>query len=82
MESFVKGVNAYIELTEKNPKLLPQEFTLLNIKPQKWTPAVVISRHQGLLGNIKRELDLGRLVHLIGAEKTKSLFIISFPMIH
>ena len=45
--SYVKGVNAYIDLTEKNPNLLPPEFKLLGIKPQKWTPEVVISRHQG-----------------------------------
>ena len=71
--SFVKGVNAYIELTEKNPDLLPLEFQLLNIKPQKWTAEVVISRHQGLLGNIGNELKYGRLVDLIGAEKLKEL---------
>ena len=73
IESFVKGVNAYIDLTEKNPGLLPAEFEWLGIKPQKWTNEVVISRHQGLLGNITRELDLGRLVHLLGVEKVKSL---------
>lgn len=71
--SFVKGVNAYIELTEKNPDLLPIEFELLGIKPQKWTPEVVISRHQGLLGNIGAELNIGRLVAKLGAEKVKEL---------
>lgn len=39
--SYVAGVNKYIELTQKNPKLLPLEFGLLGIKPQKWTPEVV-----------------------------------------
>jgi penicillin amidase len=71
--SYVKGVNAYIELTEKNPNLLPPEFALLGIKPQKWTPEIVISRHQGLLGNIKSELKIGRQVALFGEEKTKEL---------
>jgi len=71
--SYVKGVNAYIELTEKNPSLLPMEFGLLGIKPQKWTPEVVISRHQGLLGNIGAELNIGRQVALIGAKKTKEI---------
>ena len=71
--SYVKGVNAYIELTEKNPALLPIEFELLGIQPQKWTPEVVISRHQGLLGNIGAELNVGRQVALIGVEKTKEL---------
>ena len=71
--SYVKGVNAYIDLTEKNPNLLPPEFALLGIKPQKWTPEIVISRHQGLLGNIKSELRIGRQVALFGEEKTKEL---------
>ena len=71
--SFVKGVNAYIQLTENNPDMLPLEFGLLGIKPQKWTPEVVISRHQGLLGNIQAELTIGRLVDLIGVEKVKDL---------
>ena len=71
--SYVKGVNAYIDLTEKNPNLLPPEFELLGIKPQKWTPEIVISRHQGLLGNIKSELKIGRQVALFGEEKTKEL---------
>jgi len=71
--SFVKGVNAYIDLTKSNPELLPIEFQLLEIMPQKWTPEVVISRHQGLLGNIGNELKYGRLVDLIGVEKLKEL---------
>ncbi|MBK8653775.1 MAG: penicillin acylase family protein [Haliscomenobacter sp.] len=71
--SFVAGVNAYIEETERNPNLLPLEFKLLGIKPGKWTPEVVVSRHQGLLGNIGDELDLGRAVALLGPERVKEL---------
>lgn len=71
--SFVRGVNAYIELTEKNPDLLPIEFKLLKIKPQKWTPEVVISRHQGLLGNIGKELQVARAVAALGPERVKEL---------
>lgn len=73
IRSYTKGVNAYIELTEKNPSLLPPEFELLGIKPQKWIPEVVISRHQGLLGNIKQELAIGRQVALLGEDKVKEL---------
>ncbi len=50
VSAFVAGVNAHIAETARNPKLLPLEFSLLGIKPGPWTPAVVISRHQGLLG--------------------------------
>ncbi|MEM6320572.1 MAG: penicillin acylase family protein [Bacteroidota bacterium] len=71
--AYVAGVNRYIELTEQDPSLLPLEFKLLGIKPQKWTPEVVISRHQGLLGNIGDELKIGRQVAAMGVEKTKAL---------
>jgi penicillin amidase len=67
--SFVDGVNAYIAETERDPDLLPLEFRLLGIRPGRWTPAVVISRHQGLLGNIGSELTYGRAVARIGPEK-------------
>ena len=71
--SFVAGVNAYIGLTRKNPDMLPPEFGLLGIAPEPWTPEVVISRHQGLLGNIGQELTTGRAVAAIGAEKVKEI---------
>lgn len=71
--SYVRGVNAYIAQTEKNPELLPLEFKLLGIKPQAWTPEVVISRHQGLLGNIGRELNTARLFTAVGREHTLEL---------
>ncbi len=71
--SYTEGVNAYIREVMNDPKSLPIEFTLLNIKPMLWTPADVISRHQGLLGNIEQELNIGRAVSKIGEEKVKSL---------
>lgn len=73
ISAFVKGINAYIAETEKDPKLLPLEFRLLGIKPGGWTPEVVISRHQGLLGNISEELNYGRAVTLVGPEAVKDL---------
>jgi penicillin G amidase len=66
--SFVRGINAYIEQTERDPSLLPLEFSLLGIRPGRWTPEVVISRHQGLLGNINQELSIARAVAAIGPE--------------
>ena len=71
--AFVDGINAYIKETERDPSLLPMEFNLLNIKPGKWTTAVVISRHQGLLSNVGSELRYGRAVAAIGAEQVKEL---------
>jgi penicillin amidase len=52
---------------------LPLEFQVLNIKPEKWTPDVVISRHQGLLGNIEDELQIGRAVAKLGSATVKDL---------
>jgi len=71
--SFVKGINAYIKEINKNPHNLPVEFELLDIRPELWTPEVVISRHQGLLGNITQELGIGRAVAKIGTEKVKDI---------
>ncbi len=71
--AFVRGVNAYISLTEEDASLLPLEFQLLGITPGKWTPGVVISRHQGLLGNIGAELNYGRAVALLGPDRVKQL---------
>ena len=73
VSSFVSGVNKYIEEVNSNPELLPIEFEVLGIKPEKWTNEVVISRHQGLLGNIDQELNIGRAVSLIGENKVKEL---------
>lgn len=71
--AYTDGVNAYIEEILQTPEKLPVEFKILNIVPEKWTPEVVISRHQGLLGNINKELETGRAVARLGAETTKSL---------
>ena len=71
--AFVEGVNTYIEEANRHPKQLPLEFQLLGIKPGKWTPEVVVSRHQGVLGNIITELNMGRSVALAGEEKVKEL---------
>lgn len=71
--AFVAGVNAYIEEVNKDPEKLPLEFKLLRTKPEAWTPEVVISRHQGLLGNIGDELKVARLLARIGEDKTREL---------
>ena len=50
--AFVEGINAYIERTEREPARLPIEFRILGIKPGRWTPEVVVSRHNGLFRNV------------------------------
>jgi penicillin amidase len=71
--AFVRGINAYIDETAANPALLPLEFQLLDITPQHWTPEVVISRHQGLVGNVTSEINNARAVALLGADAVKEL---------
>lgn len=74
IHAYVAGVNAYIREMQEHPELLPVTFKALHIKPQEWTPAVVISRHQGLLGNIGTELSIGRAVAKLGPEKVKEYY--------
>ncbi len=73
IEAFAKGVNAYIAETERNPNLLTPEFKMLGIRPGRWTPAVVISRFNGLLGNLDEEMNTALAVRTLGAAKVKSL---------
>jgi len=73
IQAYVDGVNAYITEVNAKPALLPIEFKILNIRPAKWTPEIVISRHQGLLGNITQELNIGRAVATVGEKKVKEL---------
>ena len=73
VSSFVSGINTYIDEINEAPGQLPIEFKLLGIIPKKWTNEDVISRHQGLLGNIEEELNIGRAVSLVGEDKVKEL---------
>ncbi len=73
IEAFVAGVNAYIDQINQTPEQLPETFKAMGIQPQRWTPEVVISRHQGLLGNIGEELQIGRAAATLGPEKVKEL---------
>ncbi|MBI4477545.1 MAG: penicillin acylase family protein [Acidobacteria bacterium] len=71
--AFVNGINAYVAETERNPALLPMEFRMLAIKPGRWTPQVVISRHQALVGNLQREISTAQAIRAIGVEKVRDL---------
>ena len=46
---------------------LPVELKC-SARPDAWTPAVVVSRHQGLVGNVTQELAYGRAVAAAGPE--------------
>jgi penicillin amidase len=74
IEAFVRGINAYVAETQRNPDLLTPEFKMLGIKPGKWTPAVVITRFNALLANINQELNMALAVRTIGIEKVNDLY--------
>jgi penicillin amidase len=73
VNAFVRGVNAYVAETERDPALLPIEFRLLGIKPGRFTPEVVISRHQGLLGNLGQEVNFARAIRSLGVARVREL---------
>jgi len=71
--SFVRGINAYIDLTKAEPSLLPPEFKLLGLEPGYWSPETVISRHNGLFRNARTEVSIARSIQRLGKEKTREL---------
>ena len=71
--AFVDGINAAVEAARRRPEDLPLDFKILGIKPEKWTTADVISRHNGLLGNLPQEVNMAQAVRVMGAEKVKDL---------
>src|SRR5438128_2092786 len=73
VNAFVDGINAYVAEAERDPATLPLEFRLLGIRPGRWTSAVVISRHNGLLSNIQQEVGFAQAVRAVGADKVKGL---------
>ncbi len=73
VNAFVDGVNAYIAETEHHPERLPLEFKLLGIRPGRWTPGIVVSRHQGLVSNVEDELRYARAVAAVGPDVVKRL---------
>jgi penicillin amidase len=61
-EAFTSGINAYIDLIDEHPKLLPPEFDLLDYRPAHWSPSDVVRiRSHGLLGNAENEIQRARI---------------------
>jgi penicillin amidase len=71
--AFVDGINAYVDEALRSPDHLPMEFTMLGIKPGKWTPATVVSRFNGLLGNLPQEVNTAQAVRIMGVNLVKDL---------
>lgn len=73
INSFVEGVNAWISECERDPSKLPFEFRLLGIRPGRWTPETVVSRHQGIRSNVAQELSTARAIARIGEDSVRRL---------
>ena len=55
--SFVQGINAYIDLIDKEPHRMPPEFTQLGTHPSKWAPEDVVRiRTHGWVRNALSEV--------------------------
>jgi len=67
VEAYVRGVNAYVDEAMRDPASLPIEFRMLGITPGKWTPQVVISRHQALTSNVPNEATHVRAIGALGS---------------
>jgi penicillin amidase len=69
--AFVEGINAYVDRVAKDPGSLPGEFRLLGILPGRWTPEIVVSRHNGLFDNADSEIPIAQGVLAVGPDKLR-----------
>ena len=79
-EAFTAGINAFVDLTERDPSLLPPEFTVLDYKPARWAPADVVRiRSNGLWRNVTREVQRAQIVCKYGLEVDAKRFRLDPP---
>ena len=70
-------MNAYVDEAMRDQASLPIEFKMLGITPGKWTPQVVISRHQALTSNVPNEATHVRAIGALGSTaKLRELLLI------
>ena len=61
-ESFTAGINAFIEVANSNPELMPVEFAMLGYKPSRWSADDVVRiRSNGLWRNVVTEVWRAKL---------------------
>ena len=55
--AFVQGINAFIDLTEREPERLPPEFAVVGTRPARWAPSDVVRvRSHGWVRNALSEV--------------------------
>lgn len=63
VERFVAGINAFIDLTERDPALLSPEFALTGTKPARWQAADVVRiRSHAMVRNLEYEYGRARVL--------------------
>ncbi len=68
--AFANGINAYIDLIEREPERLPPEFAVLGYSPERWhAEDVVRIRSHGLWRNVSSEVQRAELICRFGVEK-------------
>ena len=71
-EAFTAGINAYIDLIEADPDLLPPEFALLGYQPARWAPEDTVRiRSNGLWRNVVTEVRRARIWCELGEDATR-----------
>lgn len=86
VEAFVRGINAYIKLTESDDSLLPSEFRRGGFRPSYWTAEDVVKiRIHALVSNLGKEVSHAKTICKYGlkADQLKSKLepdhVISIP---
>lgn len=68
-EAFVEGINAWIDLTEREPERLPPEFALTGTKPERWNAEdVVRCRAHARVRNLEYEALRTNIADRFGIE--------------
>ncbi|MFF5807613.1 penicillin acylase family protein [Streptomyces sp. NPDC012746] len=67
--AFTAGINAYVDLCERRPDLLPPEFHAVGHRPGRWRPEDVARiRGHGLFGNVEQEVARALTLRDFGPE--------------
>ena len=67
--AFTAGINAYVEMLQERPELMPPEFALLGYGPARWQPEDVVRiRSHGLWRNVAREVKRARITCALGVQ--------------
>jgi penicillin amidase len=73
IQAFTDGINARVRLVREGKVPMPFEMQALGILPGFWTPDVVVSRHNGLLMNVQRELTMARMITRFGEQAIRDI---------